>query len=144
MNGETTHVLLAEDDNDDVLIFQLAIDKLPFAILLTHTEDGDKLIAKLEEILPDIIFLDINMPCKSGKECIREIRSRKKFDSVPVIMYTSHRLEDYVEDTFRDGANFYLVKTNSISELADKLKYIMSINWKKMMYYPTKNDYVLA
>jgi CheY-like chemotaxis protein len=144
MNGEKTHVLLAEDDQDDVLIFQLAINKLPFAILLTHAENGDQLIARLEEILPDIIFLDINMPCRSGKECIKEIRSQKKFDAVPVIMYTAHRHEDYIEETFREGANFYLIKSNSVDELADRLKYILSINWKQFMYYPTRNSFVLA
>jgi CheY-like chemotaxis protein len=140
----STHVLLAEDDADDVMIFQLAIDKLPFAILLTHAENGDKLITLLEEMIPDVIFLDINMPCRSGKECIREIRSRKKFDAVPVIMYTGHKHEDYIEETFREGANFYLIKSNSVDELAEKLKNILSINWKKYMYYPTRNDYVLA
>ena len=144
MNGENTHVLLAEDDLDDVLIFQLAINKLPFAILLTHVDDGDKLISKLEEILPDIIFLDINMPCQGGKECIKDIRSKKKFDAVPVIMYTAHKHENYIEETFRNGANFYLIKTNSVDELADRLKQILSINWKQFMYYPTKSDYVLA
>ena len=141
---EKLHILLADDDNDDVIIFNLALNKLPFAVLLSTAEDGVKLLALLEQILPDVIFLDINMPCKTGKECIREIRSNRKFDTVPIIMYTSLFKEEDVEETYRQGANFYLLKPDSIDKLAHKLKAILSFNWKDGMFFPNKSNFVIS
>lgn len=137
------HILLAEDDKDDVFIFQLAIDELSDTVVLSVAENGEKLVAMLDEIFPDIIFLDINMPCRSGQECLREIRSRKKFENVPIIMYTSHDDLHIIEDAFRDGANFYLIKLNSINELTEKLKKIMFNNRKEPIYFPPRKDFVL-
>lgn len=141
---ENTHIILAEDDEDEVFVFKLAIKELPFAVLFTHAEDGEKLMTLLEEVLPDIIFLDILMPCKSGKECIKEIRSNRRFDSIPVVMYTSARHTDLIEETFRHGANFYLIKPNSINELVERLKSILSLKWKQYMFYPTKDEFVIS
>ena len=141
---EIPHILLAEDDKDDIFIFQLAIDELSHAVMLTVAENGEQLVALLEEIFPGIIFLDINMPCRTGQECLREIRSRKKFDNVPVIMYTS--LEDIhiINDTYREGANFYMIKSNSINELTERLKKILFKNWKESIYFPPRKDFVLS
>ena len=141
---EKLHILLADDDNDDVIIFNLALNKLPFAVLLTTAGDGAQLLAILDEILPDVIFLDINMPCKSGKECIREIRANRKFDSVPIIMYTAVFKEDDIEETYRQGANFYLLKPNSIDKLAHRLKAILSFNWKGGVFFPNKYNFVIS
>ena len=142
---EVTHILLAEDDQDDVLIFQLAVDELSETIVLSIAENGEKLVAMLEEILPDIILLDINMPCHTGQECLIEIRSRKKFDNVPVIMYTSHEDLHTIDDAYRGGANFYMIKSNSIHELTEKLKKILfNKNRKESTYFPLRKDFVLS
>ena len=139
-----THILLGEDDNEDILFFELAVRLLPVAVLLTTAENGEKLMELLEKIFPDIIFLDINMPCKTGRECLREIRSNKKYDNVPVIMYTSFRDEHNVEDSFRNGANLYLVKPNNIRELVDRIGMILSIDWKAYSYFPQKDKFVIS
>ena len=52
-------VLLAEDDPDDVLIFELAIKELPFPLVLRHAENGDMLFVLINQMIPEIIFLDI-------------------------------------------------------------------------------------
>ena len=137
-------ILLAEDDKDDVLLFEIAIESLPFAVLLTVAEDGERLMALLESIFPDIIFLDIHMPCKSGRECIQEIRANPRFDSIPVIMYTSFKFEEYIDETYRNGANFYMIKPNNIDALAKKIKILLEMDWKNYMYYPPKELYVIA
>jgi CheY-like chemotaxis protein len=142
--AQQTHILLADDDQDDVMIFRLAIKELSVDILLTHAEDGGKLLELLKELLPDIIFLDIDMPCKDGKECIREIRGNRKYDHIPVIMYTSLAYSSYVEQTYRAGANLFMVKPTSIRDLADKIQNILAIKWKEFMYYPPKEEFVIA
>lgn len=141
---EILHIVLAEDDRDDVLIFQLAIDSLPLTVQLTHEDDGEKLLALLRRLIPDIIFLDTHLPRKNGINCIMEIRKEKKFDNVPVIMYTAHKDEKSIEDSFAAGANFYLLKSNSVTELAQRLGMILSVKWKKFAYYPPRSQFVIG
>jgi CheY-like chemotaxis protein len=137
-------VLLAEDDPDDVLIFELAIKELPFPLVLRLAENGDMLFVMINQMIPDIIFLDINMPCKDGVTCIKEIRKNESLHHVPVIMYTSLKSVEYINQCYENGANFFLIKANSIHELAEKLEKIFSVDWKSYMYYPPKNQFVMG
>ncbi len=137
-------VVLAEDDKDDVLIFELAVERARILINLRHAVDGDKLFLLLKEAIPDIIFLDVNMPCKDGVTCIAEIRQNPEFNHVPVIMYTSYNHSQKVEASYKNGANFYLLKTESIAELAENLKRIFTVEWKRYMYYPPINQFIVG
>ncbi len=141
------HILLAEDDQDDVVIFELAINEVNkeyrLPVYMRHAKDGEILFVLLKENVPDILFLDINLPCRDGLSCIREIRKNKEYDGLPVIMYTAHKQEAKIEDAFRNGANYYVVKSNTIPELAEKLKKICSIDWKTYMHYPPRDQFVL-
>lgn len=141
------HILLAEDDQDDVVIFELAINEINkeyrLPVYMRHAKDGEILFVLLKENVPDILFLDINLPCRDGLSCIREIRKNKEYDGLPVIMYTAHKQDTKIEDAFRNGANYYVVKSNTIPELAEKLKKICSIDWKTYMHYPPRDQFVL-
>ncbi len=141
---EPTNVLLAEDDQDDVIFFKMAVAAVPIVIKLRHAIDGEMLFLLLREELPDVIFLDINMPCKDGVACIVEIRKNSDYNNIPVIMYTSLKYSRYIDQCFESGANFYITKSDSVAELAEKLKRIFSINWKEHMYFPAKSDFVLG
>src|SRR5690606_32387406 len=101
--SEIKDVLLAEDDKDDVLIFELAVEEAELSIDLRCATDGDKLFVMLEEYIPDILFLDIQMPCKDGIACILEIRKNKDYDHLPVVMCTAHTSEQYINNAFRNG-----------------------------------------
>ncbi len=142
--NDSWDVVLADDDMDDVMIFELAIRETKIAISLRHAADGEELFKLLKEALPDIIFLDINMPCKDGVTCIVEIRKNPAFNHVPVIMYTSYYYADKIDKTYEEGANFYLIKTNSVRDLAENLTRIFSIEWKKYMYFPPKDQFILG
>ncbi len=137
-------VLLAEDDLDDLLHFQIAIKGIEIPVVLRHAKDGEVLFALLKEAIPDILFLDIHMPCRNGVSCIMEIRQNRMYDNMPVIILTSHKHQSYVDLTYRTGANFYLIKPNTVYDLVEKLKMIFSVDWEKSMYYPPKSEYLIA
>jgi CheY-like chemotaxis protein len=141
---EFINIVLAEDDIDDVLIFKLALKELETAVKLNHVDSADKLLALLNQLLPDIIFLDINLPRKDGLACVIEIRKNSAFDNVPVVLISGYTFSKYIEDGFAGGANYYLIKTSSVSHLAASLKRIFSIDWKKVMYYPPINEFVIG
>jgi DNA-binding response OmpR family regulator len=136
-------ILLAEDDPDDVFFFSMALNNVLITAKLRHADNGDKLFEELKKNIPDLLFLDIQMPCRDGMDCIREIRQNKRYDSMPVILLTSLSHTEMVESSYRIGANFFIAKTAAINELADKIRRILSIDWKSNMVYPTLEQYVV-
>lgn len=144
VNQELTHVLMAEDDDDDYLIFSLAINDLTTVkVVLTRAENGDILMRLLGEKHPDLLFLDLLMPCKDGHQCIREIRANKKFDSLPIIVYSSLSDLQTIEFCYREGTNLYAKKPSSLADLKDVLEKIFAIDWKRMLYYPPMSQFVI-
>ena len=143
MNENSKNVLIGEDDDDDFMIFSSVITELPFNILLTRAANGDLLVKLIDQANPDILFLDILLPLKDGRKCIQEIRANKKYDSLPVIMYTSLTDLASVEFFYRNGANLYVVKPSSFHDLKEALEKVFAIDWKKVMYYPPRDQFVL-
>ena len=139
-----TNVLIAEDDDDDFFIFSVAISETEFTVILRRAEDGELLMNLLQEELPDILFLDLLMPTKDGKQCLRELRSDRRYDSMPIIVYTSLEDLETVEYCYRQGSNLYTLKPNSIEDLKEALHRILSIDWKKTMYFPPKTEFVIG
>jgi CheY-like chemotaxis protein len=143
LHEDPTHVMLADDDDDDYFVFSLAIQEMSFAVLLTRAENGDVLMKLLEEKHPDILFLDILMPCKSGQQCIKEIRANSKYDSLPIIVYSSLQDLQNIEFCYREGSNLYAIKPNSLTELKSVLERVFAIDWKKMLYFPPMSQFVI-
>lgn len=136
-------ILIAEDDNDDFNFLSSALGDLQMTVIISRAENGEILIKILNEKIPDLLFLDVLMPLKDGKECLKEIRANRRFDSLPVIMYTSLHDIRTIEFCYREGSNFFVCKPNTYKELLDVLNKILAIDWKKMMYYPPLSQYVL-
>ena len=75
--------------------------------------------------VPHFVFLDINMPLVDGIECLKGIRRVHPPGNLPVIMLSTSRSAYMVEQSYSNGASFYLQKPNQISELADQLKFCL-------------------
>jgi CheY-like chemotaxis protein len=139
-----TNVLIAEDDDDDFFIFSVAISETAFTVILTRADDGELLMKLLAEQMPDILFLDMLMPCKDGRQCLHEIRSDRRYDSLPIIVYTALEDLETVEYCYRQGSNLFTIKPNSIEDLKEALQRILSIDWKKTMYFPPKSEFIIG
>ncbi len=137
---KSTHILFSDDDTDDALLFTQAADLLTSPILLSFAENGEQLMRYLEkEVLPDMIFLDLNMPVKNGIECLKEIRSDKKLDWLPIIVYTTSDSPGDIEACFELRANLYVVKPTSFENIIKTLKKILVIDFKKQRPHSKKN-----
>ncbi|HZY79441.1 MAG TPA: response regulator [Cyclobacteriaceae bacterium] len=141
---KSTNVMIAEDDDDDFFIFSVAISETGFTVILKRAEDGELLMKLLQEEIPDVLFLDLLMPLKDGKQALRELRGDKRYDSMPIIVYTALDDLDTVEYCYRQGSNLYSVKPNSIEDLKTALQRILAIDWKKTMYFPPKAEYIIG
>lgn len=136
-------IILAEDDKDDVEIFESALKDLAIPYEMRHAENGDVLFILLKDKLPYILFLDVHMPCKDGIACITEIRRHREYDKMPVVMYTSNVSKRVLEECFRNGANLFLAKTNTYGELVEKLKEVFAIDWANYLHYPPESHFVV-
>jgi len=136
-------ILIAEDDKDDVDIFEIALKEVNIPYKLRHAENGDKLFILLKDKIPQILFLDINMPCKDGVACIVEIRKNREYDGLPVIVYTSSLYQRTIDECYWNGANLYVTKALTFLSLTKKLQKIFDIDWERHMYYPHKDQFIL-
>jgi CheY-like chemotaxis protein len=125
-------IFLADDDEDDRMMFEEALNETSLGSELYTAADGEKLLRLLaahSDALPDLIFLDLNMPCKNGKECLKEIRSHAAYASVPVVIYSTSTNDSDIDETFHLGANLYFEKPSSYSVLIGSLSDILAFEW---------------
>jgi CheY-like chemotaxis protein len=126
-------VLLADDDEDDRVLFTSAIESLEMDIFLILKENGKELIEYLEDatsIIPDLIFLDLNMPYMGGMECLTEIRMNPETEKLPVAIYSTSSSKLDMEEALIKGANIYINKPNDFQKLKDILRKVISTNWQ--------------
>jgi len=131
-NKATIEILLVDDDADDRSTFADALSELKINTNLTLLEDGRNLLQYLEdaEKLPDILFLDLNMPYKSGVECLREIREYPKYNDLSIAIYSTSSTDKDIEDTFIYGANIYIKKPNNFAKLKKVLNDVVNMNFQ--------------
>ena len=139
--------MLADDDEDDRLFFKEAFEEVKIKYDITTFNDGEQLMHYLnhdENALPDIIFLDLNMPRKSGMECLREIRQNDRLKRISVAIYSTSSSEQDIEDTFVAGANVYIKKPNDFNMLKKVLSDVVHINWQYIVDGLNKHSFILS
>ena len=116
------NLLLADDDPDDCGFFKEALEELPFTSNLSTVNDGVELMRSLTNnlpSLPDMLFLDLNMPRKTGYECLAEIRQHKNLKLLPIIIISTSFEHDVVNLLYRNGADFYICKPGNFAVLKE-------------------------
>ncbi|HKR04518.1 MAG TPA: response regulator [Bacteroidia bacterium] len=143
-DDELIKILLADDNENDLLLFRKALKEAELNVKLKAVKDGFKLMKELYvagKNFPDIIFLNINMPHQNGKQCLREIRGNKKFPEIPVVMFcTSVNVMDMIE-TFADGANLYVAKPLFFKNPVAVLQKIFAQNWQENLLKKDKKKF---
>jgi len=139
------NILLADDDKDDRLFFDLALKELEFPTNLVTVEDGEKLmdyLLKNTEKLPDVLFLDLNMPRKNGSECLSEIKSNPKLSRLPVVIYSTSVHDDIADMCYKNGAHYYVPKRD-FNELIKILHHALTLMVKNKFAKPARERFIL-
>jgi len=137
-------VMLADDDNDDCYLFEKALKKIPIATKLKIVSNGKDLmdyLFKNTTNLPDVLFLDLSMPQKTGYECLIEIKDDEKLQALHVAIFTTSftrviNVEHNLKKTLSDmGSQNYIRKPSSFKELTQVIyqelnKVIEKIDYK--------------
>ena len=130
--GESTgiqHILMADDDKDHAILFERIIREEFKSIKISYVQDGEQLIQFLHLHPIDMLFLDLHMPCKSGHECLQEIRKEPGLKTLPIVVYSSSAHLSDIQKSFLYEADFYLVKPFITDHLKRAVQMILSVDW---------------
>lgn len=138
-------ILLVEDNPGDVVLFKQALRSSSISFSLKVARDGDEAIRLLKgrssspsTYKPHVVFLDLNLPCKTGAEVLAEMKADPVLALIPVAILTG---SDYAEDhalCARLGADEYFQKAGALQDfftLADRVRSFL----KKVRPSPTAN-----
>lgn len=135
-------VFLADDDEDDCLFFQEALQELSVSIQLTTAKDGEQLMQLLgreEGNLPHALFLDLNMPRKNGFECLTEIRNNAALNNLAVVVFSTSFHQELADKLYAGGAQYYIRKPVIFSELKDLIESTLMLIQENMTNTPKVN-----
>jgi DNA-binding NtrC family response regulator len=129
------HVVIhyADDDIDDLQLFKTAVEKNSDNVSVHTYDKTDDFLQSIRngKAKKTIIFLDINMPGKSGFEILKEIRRDNLLKKIPVIMYSTSNDIKTVHTSKDIGATMYAVKPTSFVDLKNMIKKAININWER-------------
>lgn len=115
-------LLCIDDDPEDIELFQDAVRVINENYTCVVAKNGNEGIEKLITLIPDYIFLDINMPIMDGKETLKSIRRDVRFQAIPICILSTAASRRDVEIYKALGADKCLVKPNSFQELIRNLR----------------------
>ncbi|PKQ45172.1 response regulator [Confluentibacter flavum] len=133
MRDNMFNLILVDDDEDDRMLFTEALEEISIQTKLLLFKHGQELLDYLFQPhaeLPNLIFLDLNMPVKNGMQCLSEIRNHPKLKDLPIAIYSTSSSDKDISDAFLNGANLYISKPNCYSKLRKVVEKVLNLNWQ--------------
>ena len=141
------NILLADDDIDDCHLFKEALDELPLSFDLSLVHNGEQLMKLLHQKgaqLPDMLFLDLNMPHKNGFQCLSEIKQDEQLKQIPVIIYSTSIQQAGINLLYKNGAHHYIRKPSEFHFLKKLIYQAIRVTVEADFLQPVKEDFVLS
>lgn len=148
-NHSSISILVADDDPDDRQMTKEALEENFLLNELQFVEDGQQLMDYLRKEgrfadpsinapRPGLILLDLNMPKKDGRECLKEIKSDPDLRSIPIIILTTSKAEEDIIKTYDLGVNCFVTKPVTFTELISVTRSIGEY-WFEIVKLPNPN-----
>lgn len=142
-------IVLADDDPDDCMLAQEALEESRLVNELHVVGDGEELLAYLrhengyaepgKSPRPCLILLDLNMPRKDGREALREIKADRALRSIPIVVLTTSRAEEDIYRTYDLGVSSFISKPVTFEGLVDVMK-VLGRYWFEIVELPGSPD----
>lgn len=121
-------VLIVDDDTEDQELLKEAIKEADESVKCLSAENGEEaleILLKFLHKLPQLIFLDLNMPRMNGKVLLSKLKQLEAVKDIPIVIYTTSRLQSDKEETKRLGALQFITKPNSFEEIVQIAKNVL-------------------
>jgi CheY-like chemotaxis protein len=118
-----------DDDQDDLMVFEVAASGLGADTNLF--DDGNKLMYSLNNPppVPSIVFVDLNMPLKSGYEILHEMKASERLKGIPVVVLSTATDKGNIDKSRKAGADYYIPKPTSVEKLRKAIAHTMTMDW---------------
>ena len=137
-------ILMVEDSPIDVLMAREALDQAKVLNNLSVAENGVEAMAFLRKEgkycdapRPDLIFLDLNMPRKDGREVLQELKADPRLKVIPVVVLTTSKAEEDIVKTYGLHANCYITKPVDFERFAEVVKTVQDF-WFTIVTLPPR------
>ena len=143
----TITILIADDDEDDILLVKKALQKGQSLNALYSVKDGEELVDYLlhrgqytDPALyprPGLILLDLNMPRKDGREALKDIKSHIELHTIPIVVFTTSKAVEDIHYSYELGANSFITKPMAFETLVEVMQTLKKY-WLEIVSLPTE------
>lgn len=122
-------IFIVDDDDDDRQFLEEVVSQINPYITCTHFNNGQDALQALKftrASLPRMIFLDLNMPRLNGFHCLEHLKKDKTTAGIPVIIYTTSKQNEHIEETKKSGAAHYIIKPTSRQVLEQEIIFVFT------------------
>jgi CheY-like chemotaxis protein len=147
LNPKPIVILMADDDEDDILLTQKALMKGRLLNTLYSVKDGEELLdylfrrgAYTDETTaprPGIILLDLNMPRKDGREALKEIKSHEELKDIPIVVFSTSKAEEDIYRSYKLGVNSFITKPVTFETLIEVMQ-MLGKYWFEIVTLPSE------
>jgi DNA-binding NarL/FixJ family response regulator len=130
-NPTISNIIFCEDDEDDRFLFNDVLRDFHSKLKVEFLSNGVRLMQLLKHYVPDLLFLDLEMPYKNGLECLVEIRGSASLEQLPVVVFSSTTRPSNIQTAYDLGAHLFLVKSPTFSEYASSIKAVLQLDWSR-------------
>ena len=126
MTNAKTYFIVDDDPDDQQFLIEALIENDPSCRCFTAS-DGQEAITGLSDAtipIPDVIFLDLNMPLMNGSECLAALKRATFLQHIPVIIYSTTSNIEEIREIMGQGASYFLMKKPSFKELREEISSI--------------------
>ena len=125
--------MIIDDDEDDRIWLAEAIKEIEPAFKIVDVssgKDGLSLLGQDDKELPEMIFLDMNMPLMNGLQCLEEIRTQSGLQSIPVVVYTTSPMFSGIDKIKKFEPVLFLTKPSRFKEIVDAVRDLLTQYWE--------------
>ena len=139
-------ILICDDDEDDRMLTQQALEDAHISNNLRFVEDGEQLLDYLYQRgeysgetgkapRPGLILLDLNMPKMDGREALKVIKGDKTLHDIPIVVLSASRLDQDIVRSYQLGVNSFITKPVTFSGLVEAMN-VLGRNWLEIVELP--------
>jgi CheY-like chemotaxis protein len=130
MNQQSLKILYTDDDPDDFELMKEGLLQVAPQHTLHYVQHSEHFVARVKELLPDLIFLDYNMPLCDGKDCLEAIKTDPELKHIPIVMYCTSSSLNTLSECYSLGAVRYLLKPVDYAGIIKGLHLIFALYYE--------------